>query len=65
MLSYNPKQDPSARITWYGGESTMIRFEILDLDGKWIEIGVKTLGEFPTDVGELYQAMREFHEEQP
>ena len=72
MLSYNPEHDPSARITWYGENSTMIRFEILDVDGEgqprghqWIEMAVKTLGEFPTDVGELYQAMKEFHEEQP
>jgi hypothetical protein len=65
MLSYNPKQDPTARISWYGDESTIIRFEILGLEGEWLEIAVKTLGEFPTDVGELYQAMREFHEKQP
>ena len=64
MLSYNPKQDPCARITWYGSESTMIRFEILDLEGEWNEIAVKTLGNFPTDVKELYQEMRNFHEEQ-
>lgn len=43
----------------------MIRFEILDLEGEWNEIAVKTLGNFPTDVKELYQEMRNFHEEQP
>jgi hypothetical protein len=64
MLIYNPKQDPCARITWHGGDSTMIRFEILDED-EWRELAVKTLGEFPTGVKELYQAMRAFHEEQP
>jgi hypothetical protein len=65
MLAYYPKNDPTARITWYGTNSTMIRFEILDEEDGWREINVKTLGEFPTDVGELYQTMRNFHEEQP
>ena len=65
MLIYNPKQDPCARITWHGGDSTMLRFEILDEDGDWREINVKTLGEFPTDVKELYQEMRNYHEQQP
>ena len=65
MLIQNPKHDPCARITWYGGDSTMIRFEILDKDEDWREINVKTLGEFPTDVKELYQEMRNYHEQQP
>jgi len=65
MLIYNPKQDPCARITWYGGDSTMLRFEILDENEDWREINVKTLGEFPTDVKELYQEMRNYHEQQP
>jgi hypothetical protein len=67
-LCYFPSTSATARITWYGGESTQLHYEELNqlFNGtdEWIAVNCKTLGNgVPTQVKELYQEMVDFYNE--
>lgn len=62
MMIYQPKCETLYRVTWYGGESTMLHFE-KKIAGVWKELSVQTLMHgIPTRIKELYQAMQEFYD---
>ena len=62
MIIYQPKCETIYRVTWYGGESTMLRFE-KKVAGNWKELSVQTLmHRIPTSVKELYQEMQEVYD---
>lgn len=48
------------RVVWYGGQSTQLHLELRH-KGKWIELEVITLTQFPTQMKELLEKMREFY----
>ena len=61
MLTYQPKCETKYRVTWCGGESTMLRFE-KKVAGEWKELSVQTLMHgIPTGTKELYQEMQEVY----
>ena len=61
MMIYQPKSETLYRVTWHGGESTMLRFE-KKIAGEWKELSVQTLMHgIPTSVKELYQEMQDVY----
>jgi len=56
MLSWSPEGYPTHRVTWYGGQSTQIHFEILQKD-EWRQVDIKTLNELPTGVKEFQELL--------
>jgi hypothetical protein len=67
MLTYYPHDGATERITWYGGESTQLHYEVEVDDYKgdpaWIERHCKTLMQgMPTGVKELQQAMSDYYQ---
>lgn len=72
VLTYQPSGEHQYRITWYGGESTMLRFEKLcnrfDVDTKaphqeWLELDVRTLGGgIPSSMKDMLMEMHEYYE---
>ena len=61
MMIYQPKCETLYRVTWYGGESTMLRFE-KKIAGEWKELSVQTLMYgIPTGIKELYQEILDLY----
>jgi ubiquinone/menaquinone biosynthesis C-methylase UbiE len=61
MMIYQPKCETLYRVTWYGGESTILRFE-KKISGEWKELSVQTLMYgIPTGIKELYQEMQDVY----
>jgi hypothetical protein len=61
MMIYQPKCETLYRVTWYGGESTILRFE-KKIAGEWKELSVQTLMYgIPTGIKELYQEMQDVY----
>lgn len=71
MLAFYPHpgaEDMVAeRITWHGGTSTMLHYEVQVDDWKgdpdWIEREVRTLSCLPTGMKEMYQEMSQFYDD--
>jgi hypothetical protein len=71
-LVYKPSGEHQYRITWYGGESTMLHFEKLwntfDADTnatyqEWLERDVRTLGGgLPSSMKDMLMEMHEYYE---
>jgi hypothetical protein len=67
MLCYYPHEGATERITWHGGESTMLHYqvEIDDYkgDSDWIERYSQTfMGGIPCDTKELLAAMSDYYQ---
>ena len=67
MLAYYPYEGATERITWYGGESTKLHYEVEVDDYKgdpdWIERECQTLGGgIPAGTKELLQAMSDYYQ---
>jgi len=67
MICFYPHEDSIERITWYGGESTMLHYEVQVTDDHgdpvWIEREVQTLGNgIPTGTKELLAAMSDYYQ---
>ena len=67
MICFYPHEDSTERITWYGGESTMLRYEVQVTDDHgdpvWIEWEAQTLGNgIPTGTKELLAAMSDYYQ---
>ncbi len=67
MLCYYPYEGATERITWHGGESSILRYEVEvdDCYGNpcWIEREVQTLGGgIPTGTKELLAAMSDYYQ---
>jgi hypothetical protein len=70
-LVYKPSAEKQYRVTWYGGESTMLRFEKLwntfDPDTnatyqEWLERHVRTLGGgIPSSMKEMLAEMEDYY----
>jgi len=70
-LVYKPSGERKYRVTWYGGESTQLRFEKLwnmyDIDTdaewqEWRERDVRTLGGgIPSSMKEMLQEMEDYY----
>ena len=68
MLAFYPHPGATERITWHGGVSTMLHYEVQVDDWKgdpdWIEREVRTLGGgIPTGMKEMYQEMSQFYDD--
>jgi len=67
MLCYYPYEDATERITWHGGESTMLHYQVQvdDWAGNpdWIERESQTLmGGIPYSTKELLTAMSDYYQ---
>ena len=70
-LVYKPSAEIQYRVTWYGGESTMLRFEKLwdtldpDTDAtyqEWLERDVRTLMDgIPSSMKEMLMEMEDYY----
>ena len=70
-LVYKPSAEIQYRVTWYGGESTMLRFEKLwntfdpDTDAtyqEWLERDVRTLMDgIPSSMKEMLMEMDDYY----
>ena len=62
MFIYQPTATSHDRTVWYGGESTMVRYECCDNDGNWTEQNVRTLGGgIPAGVSELHAELVDYY----
>jgi hypothetical protein len=50
------------RIVWYGGESTMLRFQILYIDKGWRVVKCQPFMHFPAGVKEFLKACEDFYQ---
>ena len=62
MLSWSPEGCPTHRVTWYGGQSTQIHFEILQKD-EWRQVDIKTLNELPAGVKKFQEVLSECYQD--
>ena len=67
MLSYYPYEGATERITWHGGESTMLHYHVQVDDYKgdpdWIDRYSQTLmGGIPCGTKELLAAMSDYYQ---
>lgn len=62
MLSYYENEGDNVRVTWHGGNSTMLHIEeevpCYNGSSVWLERSVTTLMDFPQSVSELHAQMR-------
>jgi len=59
-LSYFPPGSETTRVSWYGGDSTQLHYEVCR-DNEWSGVVTKTLMDMPPGVKELSQKMVEFY----
>ena len=59
-LSYFPPGSETTRVSWYGGESTQLHYEVCR-NNEWSGVVTKTLMDMPPGVKELSQEMVEFY----
>ena len=59
-LSYFPPGAETTRVSWYGGDSTQLHYEV-QRDNEWSGVVTKTLMDMPTSVKELSQKLVEFY----
>jgi|TARA_R110002126_G_scaffold19202_5_gene72296 hypothetical protein len=59
-LSYFPPGAETTRVSWYGGESTQLHYEVRR-DNEWSGVEVRTLMDMPTGVKELSQELVDFY----
>jgi hypothetical protein len=68
MVIYQPYIHSNDRVVWHGGESTQLHYEIQVWDVSqirapyWKEISVCTPMDFPTDVKQIYEKIREYYD---
>ena len=60
FISYFPPGSETTRVSWYGGESTQLHYEVCH-DNEWSGVVTKTLMNMPPGVKELSQEMVEFY----
>jgi len=63
MFIYQPHIDSTDRVIWYGGESTQLHYEQLDLaTGEWLDKGFRTLGGgLPKGMSELQAELIDYY----
>ena len=59
-LCYFPPGSETTRVSWYGGESTQLHYEVCR-DNEWSGVVTKTLMDMPIGVKELSHKMVEFY----
>lgn len=59
-ISYFPPGSETTRVSWYGGDSTQLHYEVCR-DNEWSGVVTKTLMDMPPGVKELSQEMVEFY----
>jgi len=59
-ISYFPPGSETTRVSWYGGDSTQLHYEVCR-DNEWSGVVTKTLMDMPPGVKELSQKMVEFY----
>ena len=59
-LSYFPPGSETTRVSWYGGESTQLHYEVRR-DNEWSGVEVRTLMDMPTGVKKLSQELVDFY----
>ena len=59
-ISYFPPGSETTRVSWYGGDSTQLHYEVCR-DNEWSGVVTKTLMNMPPGVKELSQKMVEFY----
>ena len=59
-LSYFPPGSETTRVSWYGGDSTQLHYEVCR-NNEWSGVVTKTLMDMPPGVKELSQKMVEFY----
>lgn len=59
-IAYFPPGSETTRVSWYGGESTQLHYEVCR-DNEWSGVVTKTLMDMPPGVKELSQKMVEFY----
>ena len=67
MFIYQPHIDSTDRVSWYGGESSQLHYEV-QVDGwdgnpTWIDRHVRTLGSgVPAGMSELHAELRDYYD---
>jgi len=62
MQIYQPFDDSTTRVVWYGGESTQLHYEYLTSDGGWHDVNVRTLGGgIPPSMSELHAELVDYY----
>ena len=59
-IAYFPPGSETTRVSWYGGESTQLHYEVCR-DNEWSGVVTKTLMDMPPGVKELSREMVEFY----
>ena len=59
-IAYFPPGSETTRVSWYGGESTQLHYEVCR-NNEWSGVVTKTIMDMPPGVKELSQEMVEFY----
>jgi hypothetical protein len=63
-MIYQPSGEHNLRVAWYGGQSTMLHFEKLNIQGEWYDRDVRTLGSgIPAGIKEMLIEMENYYHE--
>ena len=64
VMIYQPSGEHNLRVAWYGGQSTMLHFEKLNIQGEWYDRDVRTLGSgVPAGIKEMLIEMENYYHE--
>jgi hypothetical protein len=64
VMIYQPSGEHNLRVAWYGGESTQLHFEKLNIQGEWYDRDVRTLGSgVPAGIKEMLLEMENYYHE--
>lgn len=63
VMIYQPKEETTYRVAWYGGESTQLHFQVLNLEEwRWEDRDVRTLGSgVPAGIKEMLLEMENYY----
>jgi hypothetical protein len=62
MFIYQPHINSTDRVTWYGGESTQLHYEVRNPDHEWTDLAVRTLmAGIPQGMSELHSELVDFY----
>jgi hypothetical protein len=64
VIIYSPSAEYRFRVAWYGGESTQLHFEKLNICDEWIDRDVRTLGGgIPSSIKDMLLVMENYYHE--
>jgi len=64
VMIYQPSGEHNLRVAWYGGQSTMLHFEKLNIQGEWYDRDVRTLGSgVPAGIKEMLIEIENYYHE--